>query len=126
MSTPLAAVCDIKIVNGEKYYQPIAITDSGGAPLNITPGSAKGRIVNASGETILDLPNIPNDTTSGILLPQAGIFVINIILADVRTKFEDNNTYNYDVVLDFLDFPELNPHKPLRGNLVRLAGAYLT
>ncbi len=124
MSTPMAARINIEILDGAKYFLSFGATDQGGAPLRIVTNSGKGAIKDSDGKLILDLPSVADFTSTGIITTQEGIFSLNILEADV-VNLPLNQTFNFDISLEFTDFPEINPHKPLRGNITKLQGVFL-
>jgi len=125
MTTPLSARVNLDIVDGQKYQQSFGLTNSGGAPILIDSNSGIGAITDSEGTEILALPSVSDANTTGIISTETGIFTLNIIKTDVLS-LPVNRTYNFDISVMLTEYPDISPHKPIRGNLRKLEGSYLS
>jgi len=121
MSTPVAARANLELVDNSKFFLSIRLENDDGQPILITPNSGIGSIYDSENNLILDLPSTTDNLATGIITTQEGIYEISIAKDDVATIPVDKQ-FNFDILLELADFPELNPHKPLRGNIVKLTG----
>lgn len=121
MSTPRTARARLEFTNNSKFFLSIRLQNDDGQPILITPNSGIGSIYDSENNLILDLPSTMDNLTTGVITTQEGIYSISITAADVATIPVDKE-FNFDILLELADFPELNPHKPLRGNAVNLTG----
>lgn len=121
MSTPVTARANLELIDNSKFFLSIRLENANGQPILILTNSGIGSIYDSENNLILDLPSTTDNLATGVITNQTGIYSISIAKADVTTIPVDKQ-FNFDISLSLVDFPELNPHKPLRGNIIKLTG----